>query len=359
VDSDLDVEHIEAANDKFHTNGTWRHPLPGSPFGGEFCQIKAGEALPAGGYPVPRTVFSVPSVDWDALMSSALANANPNRASVDLPLFVFELKDIPELMRHTRSFYKHVKDDDRASLLSAPSLGKNNLAYRFGIKPMIDDLIKLMDFTALVAGRLKHLQELAEGTRLHRSLGSSNLTGNYTTDSSYWSNPHVDCTGLQMAKAVSGPIPWNGTRTIWYTMNAKLLTELPPILLDRRKLAAKITAGLYLDLDFAWNAIPFSWLVDWFTNFGELIGQTRGSLRGTYTNLNIMVQDSCSATIQWQLATGMLGPATSDVKYVRKRRKHWIQPYNFPTVSYPLLDSTQIGILASLALTGKGGAIRN
>jgi hypothetical protein len=296
-------------------------------------------------------------------MSEALANANPNRAKVDLPLFIYELKDLPELILLARSIWKfsggRLKDYQRL-LRAADTKGASGLylAYKFGLEPMVRDIVKLFDFATSVADQVKLLDDLVKGLHLNRDLAPSSFSGNWTVGPDLNSNPYVNIAFNYLAKCSNAPPPYDGERRVWYTMDAKLLTELPSSLAEKRELASDIVTGMYLDLDFAWNAIPFTWLIDWFSNFGTIISQTRGTLKCQYQDLNIMVHDTLTAKVEWAKPTGVIGPSSSEMKYHRKRRKCWSVPYNWPTFTLPLLSDSQIGILGALAFSGKG-AIRN
>lgn len=353
TDSRLLIRKATAAKAVFHTNGKWVKGIPGSPTNsGEY---NWASALPASGYPSPELVYSQYPVNWDDLMTQALANANPNRSFVDLPLFVFELRELPRLFRDTIDFAQKLGRSDWKGLTNVPQLGKTNLAYRFGLKPMISDMIELFNFTEIVAKRIKELRDMHAGARIERSLGVYSLPGgNYTTSSAWNYNPRCDVSGNILAKASNGPIPFTGERSVWYTMDVELLTDLPKSLEDLKGLAARSALGLDLDLTFAWNALPWTWLIDWFSNFGDFISLTRGTIQWQHRNLNIMVHDRYQAQILWQKAAGVSGPDSSLVTKEWKRREFWPAPYAWPTITIPILSKTQLGILASLAVTRQG-----
>ncbi len=354
-DSELDLKRVEIDAPTFHTNNIWRRGLSGT--GSlDYIRIHSNEPCPCNyGFRNPAGVFAEsPSIDWEDLMSKALANANPNRAVIQYPLALYELKDLPQLVRSAvvawKSSGSYAYFREALKALSPKSSAGMHLSYKFGLAPIVNDILDLFSFADSVSQRLEYLDDLVKGTKLHRNLQSLSFDGNYAYNGDPYENPLLDCAGNHMVRTKVRPATYSGQREVWFTMKAKALSGIPSNLYERQRLAKKIVSGLYLDETFAWNALPWSWLIDWFSNFGELVSATRGTVRCTYRDLNIMVLDTQKVHIEWSKATGVIGPSSSEFIFTRKRRKVWAEPYLWPTLYLPILSDSQIAILGSLAL---------
>jgi hypothetical protein len=73
-----------------------------------------------------------------------------------------------------------------------------------------------------------------------------------------------------------------------YSANAYYSTEIPDLGIFRGRIAARLDdLGIRLDPQVLWNAIPFSFVVDWFIPFGDWLG----SFRQENWDVNILLKD--------------------------------------------------------------------
>jgi len=300
---------------------------------------------------IPKPTNWEANPNWDILAAQAMANANPNAARVDVPLFLFELRDLPRLIQQTRKLYRLVKKPSDLKRVVSPTLGETNLAYQFGLKPMVNDLVKLFDFLAGVEKHKEYLLRLQKETVVQRALGSTEGTGVLWNNPTQYYPPNIAGT---KAVLVRGPLyqTYSYVDDSWFSMKVKLLDELPATPEGLTKLSRDTVLGLYANLDTAWNAIPFSWLIDWFTNFGDLISLTRGRIRYEWRDLNIMFHRSVSADVEVvKYSDAISGPDKIELRMEQKLRHVRSTPYAFPAFELPLISTYQAGILGSLALT--------
>jgi hypothetical protein len=289
--------------------------------------------------------------NWDLLAAKAMANANPNTPGVDLPAFIGELKDLPMLMRSTRDIYSWYRKVRRGKIPPSefhPTLGEANLSYSFGLRPMVSDLSKLFDFTESVRNRIAYLRRLEHGTKVRRSLGSDERNFDYIGSSNEriaYSIAHKDYLVLPNLSSLTGRTDY------WYTMRLKLLDELPGNWDELMKLGRDLEYGLYANIDSVWELVPFSWLIDWFSNFGDLINQTRGRVRYQHRDLNIMAESKLECTQTFEMKPGITQSGECQISVERKLRHVRTLPYAYPTFVKPLLSKYQVGILGSLAIT--------
>jgi len=137
----------------------WRGAIPVTDFVPDNHEPGGMAVWPAG----------VPSLS--VAITKTLANTNPNRRTVDMPVFLFELLDLPkmlksvgeDLIRLARKKGRPPKKSDKVTYLA----GKN-LEVQFGWVPLISDLGKMMDFQQIVAKRTEELQRLGSDKGLRR-----------------------------------------------------------------------------------------------------------------------------------------------------------------------------------------------
>jgi len=282
-------------------------------------------------------------------MAKAMANANPNSPTVDLPLALFELRELPRLIKETRTILSRAKPD---LLIDLPKIGKTNLSYNFGFKPLVDDLLSLIDFVAATDKHLAYLQKLEKSHSVNRKIGTESGVGDLINEPNKIQRPAI--AGKNVYVTADDDQSYSWTRDIWYTMKLELTDPLPTSGGDRRALARRLASGLYLNSDTAWNAVPWTWLIDWFTNFGDLISSTRGLLGYEQRDLNLMIHYAAKAgPIAYSTLDNTIQQEGERVlTFDRKLRFVRARPYALPTFYTPAISNHQIGILASLAITG-------
>lgn len=278
-----------------------------------------------------------PIVSSDYWMTKALANMNPNRPVVDLPLFVFELKDFPRML-------KHLGDTYRKGLrgLRPVDVPEWHLAYSFGWAPLVSDLWSLVKLTRSIEERKAYLRSLEYGHRVRRRLTPKN-------------NVTVRSVSPDSIGVYDG---WNGyyhyvadlayeeTVDVWFTANAKLLTELPDVRRER-EYTYMHALGLSLSAETLWNALPWSWLIDYFLNIGDVLAANRGGIPWRCTRMNIMYKRVAKQyTTRARTADGLSFAHGSMTTTVKQRTVH-TNPTPMVAVD-PFLTGRQIAILGSL-----------
>jgi hypothetical protein len=269
--------------------------------------------------------LSVPDQPSDAILAAELlARTNPSRPVVDLPIAIYELREIPELLREEGN--KIIR-----------GLAAGNLALQFGIKPLISDLQSLMNFSDEVAKRQRELERLAEGgLRRKRDLWSGSTTAGPLSIIAQ-SGDGVTVT-IGVHKATQRKV-WG--HVVWTPDNPKLMKG------DMRNLARKAVLGLTIDFATAWNAIPWSWLVDWCGNVGDILTARRNIVGASHGPVQIMTQTTTTALASQTPETGFVTPG--GWKEVTKQRRSVV--YVPVDVQLPILSLRQLSILGSIGVT--------
>jgi hypothetical protein len=190
--------------------------------------------------------------DWSVDAYNAFNTQVPTKVS--LPNFLYELKDMKGM----------IPSIDRLHL--AKSASNNFLAFEFGVMPFISDIKGILALSDNVQKRLKHL--------LEQQGQSSNLSFNRTQD--FEGDPYEFYQSLIPSDAFFKA----SNRVLFKQMGAKAsfhvggklyqdLTGLSDSLSTLKALSA--AGGFSSPARVIWNAIPYSFVVDWFFHVGKLL----------------------------------------------------------------------------------------
>lgn len=269
--------------------------------------------------------LSVPDQPSDALLAAdLLARTNPSRPVVDLPIAIYELKDMPGLLR-----------DEGNKIFRGLAAG--HLANQFAIAPLISDLTSLLNFSDEVAKRQNELERLASGgLRRKRDLwAGSNTSGpvDFIAQSGDGVTVHI---GVNYAtqRRIWGFV-------VWTPDNPKLMKG------DMRALARKAVLGLTIDFSTAWNAIPWSWLVDWCSNAGDILIARRNIVGASHGPVQLMTQTTTTTIAKQSPDTGAV--TRGGWEQVSKQRRS--VSYVPVDVQLPILNLRQLSILGSIGVT--------
>lgn len=261
-----------------------------------------------------------------AVATRVMAATNPSRPVVDLPVAILELKDLPMLVKSAGdTFLKR--------------LGGANLSYQFGIAPLAGDLAKLTTFQSFVSKRVERLTKLRD-----RGLRSTIQVGAYSAQKDEWVSLNSFGVGwsevirFNTFEKVSGHIRWfpDGAH------------PMPQTDEEMRRLAISATLGLRLDFKTVWELIPWSWLVDWFSNVGDYLAAHRNTVPAVCSPVQVMrettVENTGPSRTYWD------GQHNTGVRYRRVDRTRRLSNASL-SAHLPFLSDRQLSILGSLAVT--------
>jgi len=291
---------------------------------------------PVNGDQYPNTdplSISLPSAD----VANILARSNPNRPSVSLPVFVAELKDLPGMIRHAGRLVR----TKARELLTPKGAAEANLAYQFGMAPLFGDISKMLDFTQVVQRKRDELERLHSKGGLKRRVrvGEASVSWQGAEGLIEW-DPEI-----------RGYYTKETTGTRWATVRWLPDYTLIPSASDLDREAWMLAFGLHLSISDLWELLPWSWLIDWFTNFGDILMSQRNHVPVFPSNLCVMTQTrtvtTCVATSGLPQGVTMSG-TTKRTFTTQERSVPALVTY--PSASLPFLGAGQLSILASLSV---------
>lgn len=258
--------------------------------------------------------------------TQAAARTNPSRPYVDVPVNALQLGELTHLIRDTgRSLYR--------------SLGNNNLMYQFGIVPLVGDLVKMINFADQVNRRVQVINRLKSSRGFRKTV----LIGNYSSAESQ--DRIVQSQGSYLGRT------FNVVTTLQVKAHCRWLptAEMGSLTSSNevRDLARRAVLGLTIDSSSLWELIPWTWLIDWGTNFGQYLSAHRNIVPAILSDVSVMRHTRTVAECD-PIDLGSV--QMTGIKYIRENKTR-ATSFVAPTAHFPFLSGQQVGIVASLAVT--------
>lgn len=292
------------------------------------------------GFQTPHmSVPNVSSVDFTRLE----AHTNPSNPNILLPVFFWELKDVPDMIRQGGRIADAIRRGKPWRRLIRPDKATQdaaaaNLAIQFGWAPFISDLRRLATFQDAVDKRRKMFEKLeTKGLRGRVDLDSwSSRSGRSWTA---WST----CGWVH-----SVPVEIEQSVTRWASIRWKVND---PSRLPRSdgELRRRLTGLTFDSVPIAvWEAMPWSWLVDYFFNVGNLLKAGNRTIASP-SHACVMTKYETKATHRGRRID--LYRVISDGEYRSWRHTRSPQPGpSSASAALPKLSASQLSILGSLAV---------
>lgn len=284
------------------------------------------------------------SIPLNTYVNRVLAATGPLTPNVNLPLALFELKDVPRMLRHAGNLLHGLKNPK--GLDPAKEGAAATLAYQFGWKPLISDLKKLLDFSE-AAGKQQTKIRKANTKHGHRSrvdLGS---------DSASWidNTPVWSTFGSSLSPRSVHTINGKTWATIRWVVRDPLQYGKAPTFTEALKTSLGFNKGqIPIQL---WKAMPWSWMIDWFTDISNVLQANYNSIYYKPYRLSIMRKTIASLTCDpIQNINGNPGNylTAGAIHTVTCERYANNSPSSNVTLRLPFLDGFKMSILGSLAI---------
>lgn len=327
--------------------------------------------------PGPSEAPSPPSVStFD--MNDVLARMIPGKHSVNLPLFIVELRELGELANalgklphdlmmvgkvitnpsYRKSFCKLA----RKSLSGLSNdLSDKFLTWNFGIAPLLRDLSAMSDLANQTSKMMYDLQFLHSSYGQRRGLSRSCSLPDFASEGQLLANRSLNTAlGLPIKATIQQTLSakhWVSAR--WKPSDEFINRWSNLDHTGREHESIKRVLGLEpAQLSkVIWEALPWSWLVDWFANAGSYLQATNDSI-AHYPN-SVCAMQTIERSIRF---SNFVGPTTVHFSVpawhkTEKFRKVIGTPSVLTVTFRPLLSTKKWSILGALSI--RNGWLRN
>lgn len=211
------------------------------------------------------TRFGVLGGNAQGYINDAFAKLKPDLTSISIPNFLLELDDIPRLWQQFK--YK---------LNLAKRLAGIKLSWDFGLRPLIGDLQSIRDAISTSLERVKEWNRTA-GTIYQKSTICATLNNSGSGVETVSISPHT--------------VNWRGSRSGAVSAYLTFKTLAIPALSEAELMLRTYLDALGFELNpkIVWDAIPFSFVLDWFFDVGGWISRFKIDT----LELPIVLADSC------------------------------------------------------------------
>jgi hypothetical protein len=249
------------------------------------------------------------------------------------------------MLRHAGRFlngraFRH----GNSGLSAAKEVAAENLAIQFGWAPIISDLAKLAEFQERYTRRVRELDRLYSGSGLKRRLELHNF--NYESNSKASAYAYT-IEGSYVYASYSRSVQCKSWAVVrWKPTQAPKKRPVNDEL--KQKLLGLTPSAIP---SAAWELMPWSFLIDYFTDIGDYISLTNNHLLAQCQGGSVMttkIQTTSWAPVS--IHDGSITMSGGSIKRTSKLRRAFTV-YDFSPINggFPILNGKQVSILASLA----------
>ncbi len=288
--------------------------------------------------------------DTTALGAEAYRRYKPGAPEVDSGVFLAEMRDLP-LLLHTRlgKLLRRSK--------FAKAAGSAYLMWEFGWKPLLSDLQGMYTLQQELA---KHLDQLKRdnGKPIRRRGPIRTFSESVTSSPVNASCIEPVLESLFYAETPSYTVTTELEELAWFS--GRFRYWIPDIgSSEWEARAIRALFGLNPTPDVLWNALPWTWLIDWFSNIGDSISNMSENAAENlvmdygYMMHSYKLKRTIDATCVLKDAGGnkRVSCSASQTKIMKKRVV--ASPFGFGLTETDL-SVRQSAILAALGLTKWG-----
>lgn len=277
--------------------------------------------------------------------SEAIGNSHPGNPAIDLPLFLFELKDVPHMLKDAYGLAKGLRNSagsDRLSdvlkfLASPKARAKDYLAYQFGWAPLVSDLKDISGVTKWMQQRSKMLSNASQ-----KGISRTAQLGEFQDVAVQNNYPYNSTNGSWYASAQTRRSSKSWVVSHWSADPVSFATLSNKAQVNQLQRAA---LGLNFSLSTAWNALPWSWLTDWFIDIDSILKVRSNRMGIRFKNASVMVHRRAELTVMPYVYRGLSAPPTT--AYSESKSRVQVSP-SIPISGLDFLGGKQLAILSAL-----------
>jgi hypothetical protein len=293
--------------------------------------------------------------DLAAMGTTAIARCSPTNNVVDLAASVHEIfrEGLPHLVGHTLW---------KGKTSVAKKASEEYLNVQFGWLPLASD-VRGASYALANAAKLLEAYQRNSGKIVRRRYEFPVVKSSSTTNLGPVDAKHLATNG-QYVLDVSKPVPTLYKTTEFYRrtwFSGAFTYHLPSDWNSRdwflrHKAEASYLYGIELTPDTLWNAAPWTWAVDWFSNAGDVVKNLSSwSTDGLVLKWGYIMEHSISKDTYFMYQPTRLRPygtifATPVVTWYETKRRQRATPFGF-AVTWNTLSYRQKAIAAALGIT--------
>lgn len=283
-----------------------------------------------------------------AIGTTGIARSRPGNPTIGIGQALAEARQLPTIP----NLAKAVK--------SLSGLGSEYLNLQFGWAPLLRDIFDLLNYAETIDKTFKQLKR--DNGKLIRRRCEVDKTD--TTDVTFDAGIEGTYPSLHNLLYAEVPLAQRFKRRTFVKTGTRYWFEgafrywIPDI---EEPWRARFVKAQLLDLlptpSLVWNILPWSWLVDWFSNVGDIITNISGNAAA-----NLVMPYGYAMGHKWTETSRYASTrlynygwvtASSHIRKDRKRRAK-ASPFGFE-VELPDLSTRQLAILAALGLSRSKG----
>lgn len=285
-------------------------------------------------FPAHLTIPDVPNTS--SLAVQVLNATNPSKPSIDLPVSILELRELPSMLKTTGD-----------TLIK--KYAKRTLEREFGLVPLVSDYLKLKRFQEDADKKMLLFKQLREKPMVRKATlfrgGTSTFPGTSHRTNSAPSYCRVD---HKLVSTITNTKIWG---YVTWTPEPDF-NRYNPIYSDEAlsSRALNATLGTNIGLTTLWNALPWSWMVDWFGNIGDWLSAHRSIIPVNPSTPRIC--RTTTTTSHYTVLSSNIGLPIggSPVEQTLVSKSRELASATLPSASLPLFTQRQADIIASLAI---------
>jgi len=293
----------------------------------------------------PLGHLSTPSIPTDAVIATAaVGRSNPSRPYVSIPNFVYELKDLPGMIKEIGNL-KHLGKARKSLPAAVKGSASYYLSYQMGWAPLIRDLSDILGFQSAIDKKIRELHQLYDNGGIQRKVRSpqwsevvSSNGGSFPVESLITSSITVKSQKITRRKK------WATVR--WYP------SQLPDHKYSDQELAhlaRQLVFGVKSpSIKQVWDAIPWTLLVGWFTNANDFMNSLSNVIPLSHSAPCVMTQTE--TTLSWNRTDSVTNVTGGDSVTFYTTKERSIQTGSLLSATLPFIGGAQLATLAALGI---------
>lgn len=276
------------------------------------------------------------------------AGTNPSRPVVSVPTMIAEAKDFINPIK--QAGLVALKKKKLSKVLRRKGRVKEAadayLSYKFAIEPTIRDLASLLNAQSSIIKRIEELDRLYSKGGLRRRM--TVFEGAATTESSLAIESALSIVLSNKITTTTTARSWGTIRWV-PTMGRPWKNEK-----EKVELATKLVLGMNAHnlVATAWELVPWSFMVDWFTNVGDYITATNNTVPAYASHVNVMQHRKTS--ISWTRSDNHDDFKGGTAVFTRETKRRDVDFGPNLVLSLPFLTGGQLSILGALSASRLG-----